>query len=105
MDIEIGEWLAPGYHLRRAGERSHQLVQRLWNLHNNVRGALHDEWYVTAELDRVAKTLLGMEKNGLALDVVRSEPQRLREIPLSVYLVAQFPIAIRVFSSRDQSRQ
>ena len=74
MDIEIGEWLALGYHLRRAGERAHQLVQRLWDLHNNACGALHDEWDVTAELDRVAKTLLGMQKNGLVYDVIRSEP-------------------------------
>ena len=52
-------------------------MQWLLNLQNYARGARGDEWYVAAELDGVAKTLLGMEKNSLAGDLLRSEPLRL----------------------------
>ena len=82
MDIEIGEWRP--LDMSCAAPESVPISSCSdFGTSQNARGALHDEWHVTAELDRVAKTLLGMQKNGLAYDVIRSEPQRLREIPLS----------------------
>ena len=62
-----------------------------WDLQNDARGALRDEWYVAAELDRITKTLLGMEKNGLARDLIPSKPQRLCEIAFFVSCLLGFP--------------
>ncbi len=60
------------------------VLQGLLSLENDTRGALGDERRVAAELDGVAKALLGMQENGLARDLIRSGPQLLREIPLAV---------------------
>jgi hypothetical protein len=59
----------------------HQLTQRLLDFQDPMRGAFGDKRRVTAELDRIAKTPLGVEQNGLAGDLVRSKLQRLRKIP------------------------
>jgi hypothetical protein len=62
------------------------------NLQDYSRGALCNERYVAAELDCVANTLLGMEKNALACDFARSDPQRLCEIPVFGHLAVHVPI-------------
>ena len=47
-----------------------------------MSGSLGDTWHIAAELDRIAEPLLGVEKDGLAGDVISAGPQRLREMPL-----------------------
>src|ERR1700733_9771744 len=111
MDVEIGQQVAPGYDLRRTGEGSHQLVQGSLHLQNDVRGALCNQWHVAAELDRVTQTLLGMEKNSLARDLIRPEPLWLCEIS---FLIASrpgfpspfvlFPAAIKVTREQPAER-
>ena len=61
MQIEFRQRFARGHDVRRPGQRAHQLVQ--WPLHfqNDARAARDDARHVAAELDRVAKALLGME--------------------------------------------
>jgi len=74
MKIECGERVAFRYDLDRAAERVHHLLQRLLHLQDHMGAARGDERCVTAELDGVAEALLGMEENGLALDLLRPEP-------------------------------
>ena len=84
MQVEVRQRLARSPRSERAPrKRIHQLPQRLLDFQDHMRGAFGDKRRVTAELDRIAKALLGVEQNGLAGDLVRSKPQRLREIPLA----------------------
>jgi len=69
----------------------HQLPQRLLDFQDHMRGAFGHKRRVTAELDRIAKTLLGVEQNGLAGDLVRSKPQRLHKIPFRRVELPGFP--------------
>ncbi len=49
-------------------------LSELLNLQNHARAALRHERNIAAELDRVAKTLLSVQKNGLAGDFVLPQP-------------------------------
>ena len=77
MEIEIKHRLARGDDLHRVGKRAHQVVQRRLHFQNDARAARRDQRRVTAELDRIAETLLGMQENSLACDFIRPEPQLL----------------------------
>ena len=71
---EVFSSVAARYDLCRAGKALHQFGQRPLHFENDVRGALDDLRTIAAELDGVAKTLFGMQQNGLAGDIVRAGP-------------------------------
>ncbi len=91
MQIEWRQRIAARHDLHRTGERGHEFAQRLLHLQDHMRAALGDQRGVTAELDRVAEALLGMEENGPALDLLGSKPQWLREIALGVLKLRRCP--------------
>src|SRR5579885_1930422 len=80
VQVEVGQGVAPLYDPRRAGKRAQQRGQRRLHLDDNPRPALRHQRDVAAELERVAESLLGMQEDGLARDLMRSGPQRLREV-------------------------
>jgi hypothetical protein len=91
MQIEIGQRRAPRYNLRRTGQRAHQLVQWFLDFEDHARASRHNAWHVAAELNRVAKAMHTVEQNGLARDLVRSQPQRLRKSALCIPQLLGFP--------------
>ena len=68
------------------------------------RPARRNERRVAAELDRVAKSLLGMEQDGLAGDIGRPQPQRYAKFRRSAFHVGclQSPF---IFAKRFQNRR
>jgi hypothetical protein len=70
VHVEFRWPVAPGYDLGRASKSAHERVQLPGNLEDYARATRGNQWHVAAELDGIAKPLLGMEKNGLARDFV-----------------------------------
>ena len=91
MHIEFRQRLAPRYDLRHARQRGHQRAQRPLHLKHHPRGARRNLRRIAGELDRIAKTLLGVQQNGLSGDVIRAGPQRLHEIPLGAAMLLGLP--------------
>jgi hypothetical protein len=82
LQVEMRQSIATGNDLCRAGEAGHKLLQRSFDLQNHACTASGDERYIAAELDRIAKSLLAMQQDGLAINRIAAEPKRLREIAL-----------------------
>ena len=79
MHIELGQRLAFDDHLRGAGETAHQRVKRLLDLKDDAGAARRNQRCVAAKLNRIAKSLLGVQQHRLACDVILTQPQRLRK--------------------------
>ena len=75
VQIEVGQRAAARYHLGRSGEGSGEFAQRVLHLQDDPRPTRGNERDVSAELDRVAKSLLGMEQDGFAGDIRCAKPQ------------------------------
>src|ERR1043165_2460955 len=80
VQVKVGEWIARGDDLRRAGKTAHQRLKRPLNVQNNARAAGRHERHIAAELDGVAKTLLTVQQDRLAADRFLAKPERLRKM-------------------------
>src|SRR5258708_23074743 len=78
LDVEIRKGTALGDDLRRPGKAGHKAAKRLFDFQDNASPVCCDQRRVTAELNRIAKSLLAMTPDRLARDIVLSEPQRRR---------------------------
>ena len=56
-----------------------------------MRAAFCDEWYIAAELKRIAEPLLGVQENGFSGNLFSAEPQRLYEVSVRSLLLYGFP--------------
>src|SRR5580704_17051519 len=98
MDIEGGQWLASRDDARACQSRQQSPEFRL-HFEDGPSAAFGHQWDVAAELKCVAKALLGMHQDGLACDIVRAAPQRLRKIPLGARQRFVFPSPFVFFPS------
>ena len=76
VQVELGQHLAAAEHLRDARNGCHQRGQRGPDPKQHLGAERRNHWCVTGELDGIAQTLLGDEKNGLARDLLFAAPHR-----------------------------
>src|SRR5262249_1182026 len=91
MQVEVGQGLALYDDLGCARKCVHEVLQGLLHFKNDLCPARGDLRHIAAELERVAETLLGMKKDGLPGDLMRSTPLVLREAPLECIEMRGFP--------------
>src|SRR5258708_8241343 len=82
LEVEIRKGTALGDDLRRPGKAGHKATKRLFDFHDDACAVCCDQRRITAQLNAIAKSLLAIEQDPLAGDIVRSEPERLRKIAL-----------------------
>src|SRR5580692_9546494 len=91
MKIEVRQLVALRHDLRALGKGAHQCGKWLLHLEDNAHAAAREQRNIAAELQRVAKALLGVKQNGLAGDLIRPEPERLRKLSLPFGQLFGFP--------------
>jgi hypothetical protein len=74
VHVEVPQPIACRNDLRATRQACHQRVQGALHFKNDARAARRNVRNIAGELDRIAETLLGMQEDGLAGDVLRSKP-------------------------------
>src|SRR5271165_5040798 len=95
MIIERGRSFVWRDQLDRRAELSQQSLQHTLNLHDDGRAACLQESRVPAELNRVAESLLPVNEDCLAANIVFAGPKRLRIRPGRDGLIELFPPLVR----------
>src|ERR1700693_1538929 len=91
VEVEGRQRIAGREHLIDAGKRCGEALQRRLHLEQDSRPTLAGETRTAAKLDRVAKSLLGMQQDGLAVEVLASRPARFPKWTRSALHLASGP--------------
>src|SRR5271166_6340000 len=80
MELETGNIVSPRYDLRHPGEIAKQRNERRRHVEDDGRAGLGHQRDIAPALDGIPEALLMMKQDGLAGEVLFTEPERCRKI-------------------------